>query len=255
MRNALIRSSFVLAAILAISPWVLAQATTAANITPDLSGIWESETLGGPGGFLLKDQPSMQPWAEEVYKKLRQGTKTPTERTLNEGDFILYPYCMPHGFPRIFTHTPPFEIVQVPGKVLYMLFEANNQVRRIYLDGRKHPEGAPPTFFGHSIGKWEGDTLVAETVGLEGLDGLARIDSLGHPHTDALRVEERIRRIDHDTLEINFLFDDPKAYTKPWSGKKVFKLKPDWEIMEYNICQDAQKEHYVHDVLGDKERH
>ncbi len=253
MRHCAVAWLLVTIAVLSIPRESLAQKSGAASkTTPDFGGIWESATLGGPGGFIVTQQPSMQPWAEEVFKKLRQGTQTSTERTLNEADPILAPYCMPHGFPRVFTHTPPFEIVQIPGR-LYMLFEANNQVRRIYLDGRKHPEGAPPTFFGHSTGKWDGDTLVVETVGLEGLGGYARIDALGHVHSDALRVEERIRRVDHDTLTIDFLFDDAKAYAKPWSGKKVFKLRPDWEMMDYNICQDEQKELYLKDVGGAKD--
>ena len=91
---------------------------------------------------------------------------------------------------------------------------------------------------------------VAETVHLEGLGGYSRIDALGHPHTDGLRVEWRIRRVDQETLEINFLFDDSKAYAKPWSGKKIFKLRTGWELMDYNICQQEQKELYLEHMGG-----
>jgi hypothetical protein len=124
----------------------------------------------------------------------------------------------------------------------------DHQVRRIYTDGRKHLEGAPLTFMGDSIGKWDGDTLVVETVGLNDLTWL---DGLGHPHSDALRIVERIKRFDHDTLVIDFLFDDPKAYTKPWTGRKIYKSRPNWQIMEYILCEDHMKEEFSRKMGGE----
>ena len=70
------------------------------------------------------------------------------------------------------------------------------------------------------------------------LNDLTWLDGLSHPHSDALHVIERIRRVAQDRLDIEFLFEDPKAYTKPWKGKKIFFLKPNWEIMEYMTCED-----------------
>ena len=87
---------------------------------------------------------------------------------------------------------------------------------------------------GHSVGKWEGDTLVVDTVNL---DSRSWLDGLGHPMSDALRVEERYRRPNHGTLEIDFLFEDLKAYTRPWGGKKVFQLMPPgYEVLEDVVC-------------------
>ena len=189
----------------------------------------------------------MLPWAEERYKDNRKGATAPTERATNEIDPIQYPYCMPQGFPRAYDWPHPFEIIQTQGLV-YVLFEVSHQARRIYMDGRTHPEGAPPTFMGHSIGRWDGDTLSVETAGLNDLTWL---DSLGHPHTDVLRVEERIRRVNHDTLEINFLFDDPKTYTKPWKAMRRFLLRPNWEILEHVICEDRSGEDF-RNALGGK---
>jgi hypothetical protein len=89
---------------------------------------------------------------------------------------------------------------------------------------------------GFSTGKYDGDTLVVETSGLNGLNWL---DRGGIPHTDALRVTERIRRAAQDTLEINFLFDDRQAFAKPWEAKKTYQRKPDWEILEnIGYCED-----------------
>ena len=98
-----------------------------------------------------------------------------------------------------------------------MLFENNHWVRQIWMDGRAHPTDRAPNWMGHSIGKWDGDTLVVDLVGLNDLTWL---DASGRPHSDALHVVERYRRIGHDTLEIELTFDDPKAYTKPWTGKQ-----------------------------------
>ena len=247
MRNRFVSLVFVGAAMLAFSPVVLAQTAQqsgAAKATPDLSGIWRG-TAGGQRGLAI-EEPSMQPWAEERYKAARQG-RGPNVQGRDEMDLFLPPYCMPFGMPRVYDYTDNllFEIIQIPGRV-YMLFEVNNQARRIYTDGRKHPEGAPPTFMGHSLGRWDGDTLLVETVDL---NDLTWIDWLGHPHSDALRVEERIRRV-ADKLEIDFLFEDPKAYTKPWRGKKVFELRPDWEMMEHHVCEDSSREEYLRKVLG-----
>jgi len=247
---------------LALSPALLAQAAApeagarggpiprAADGKPDLSGIWDraGNADGTPGfGWLkLGEEPPMQPWAAERYRLARASATNPAIRGKDELDPILYPYCLPHGTPRAYLFMP-FEIAQVPGRV-YILHESNRQTRRIYTDGRTVPEGWPPSFMGYSVGRWDGDTLVVETSHLIGLQGSAWIDTLGHPHTDALRIRERIRRVTYDTLEIDFLFDDPKAYTRPWTAKKVFRLKPDWEIMEQIVCEDRGKEQFFRDV-------
>ena len=175
----------------------------------------------------------MQPWAAEKYKLARQGMRDIYESGRDELDPTYN--CFPPGIPRIYSTPRPFEIHQVPGVVL-QLFEWDHWVRRIYTDGRKHPEGYPITWMGHSIGKWDGDTLVVDTIGINDRSWL---DSLGHPLSDALHVVERFRRVNRDTLEIDFLFDDPKTYTKPWTGKKVYRLqRPGFEVMEDVVCED-----------------
>ena len=87
---------------------------------------------------------------------------------------------------------------------------------------------------GHSAGKFEGDTLVIDTVGFNDKTWL---DPMGLPHSEAMHVTERMRRVDHDTLENTYTIDDPKMYSKPWTASKIFKLKPDWEIKEY-VCAE-----------------
>lgn len=178
----------------------------------------------------------MQPWAAEKYREAREGVEDVYESGKDEVDPGFS--CFPSGMPRIFTGIRPFEIHQLPNVVL-MLFESDHWVRRIHTDGRGHPDGYPVTWMGHSVGKWDGDTLVVDTVSI---DSRSWLDGLGHPKSDALRVEERFRRPNHGTLEIAFRFDDPKAYTRPWTGKKTFQLmRPGYEVMEDVVCVEYLK--------------
>jgi len=191
----------------------------------------------------------MTPWAEERYKAARQGVMDPLDQGREDVDPMLYPYCMPPGMPRIHLRGQAMEIIQAPGRV-YLLFEAGPSMMRIHTDGRKHLNNPPPSFMGDTIGWWDGDTLVTETIGLH---DWAWLDSAGHPHSSALRVEQRIRRPNHETLEIGLLFDDPKAYTRPWTAKRNYRLRPDWEVLEYLICEDTVRENYTQEVLGGSE--
>jgi hypothetical protein len=243
MRNRVWSLLLAAAAMLFSSLVLFAQAapqTGAAKATPDLSGIWVKEKGRGFGFPVVGEKFTMLPWAESLYKTIRKGQTNPRLGGADALNPNLYPYCLPQGFPRIYDNSHPFELVQVSGRV-YMNFEIDNQVRRIYTDGRKHHEVWPAMFMGDSVGRWEGDTLLVETANLNDLTWL---DGLGHPHSDALRVEERIRRLKQDTLEIQFLFDDPKAYAKPWRAKMDFTaLSPNadpnnWDMMETAMCGD-----------------
>jgi hypothetical protein len=236
----------------------------AGGATPDISGIWtiSDETGIAPDsaadvtaadlaagripmfGFTV-GEPPMQPWAVERYKLDRQG-QLPADGSNDTVDPVMYPYCLPEGPMRAYTITP-FEIVQAPGRV-YMLFERNHQVRRIYTDGKKHLENYGRSFMGLSHGKWEGDTLVVETDNLVGLEGYNKLDTFGHPFTDQMRILERIRRVAQATLQIEFTFNDPGAYTRPWGGTKLFKLRPDWDITELIVCEDHLKENFLRDM-------
>ena len=163
----------------------------------------------------------MQPAMEAKFKAIRR----------EEDDFALS--CFPVGIPRALIIPRPMEIIQTPARVV-MLFEHDHNVREIYTDGRPHPKNLELTWMGDSIGKWERDTLVVDTAGLT---HKAWIDLVGHPHSDALHLMERIRRVDHDTLEDEITFDDPQAYTKTWSVKRMYTLRPTWRIEE-DACEE-----------------
>jgi hypothetical protein len=128
-------------------------------------------------------------------------------------------------------------IVEAPEKVIIIhASETSPLPRVIYTDGRDHPDGFPPAFNGHSVGRWDHGTFVIDTVSL---DPDTWIDDTGTPHSDALHVVERLRRVNLTTLEVTVEFDDPKAFTKPWTGiKKTFKMYPDWEYIHGITCED-----------------
>lgn len=245
MRYRLLNSTVAGAAVFIVHSLLLAQrpppargATGQAAVsTPNLSGVW-TPARGTRRGFgEVPEVPPMQPWAEAKWKAARESVDNPYEQGLDHLDpssGVSANNCLPAGMPRLYNMPRPFEIVQVPGRV-YIRYEWDHEVRRIYTDGRNRPEGFPPSYMGYSLGKWDGDTLVVETTDL---DEKTWLDGLGHPHSAALRVIERFRRVNPETLEIVFLFEDPKAYAKPWGGKKVFVWRPDWEILEHSNCDE-----------------
>ena len=245
MRNFLILSVFVLITALAVPSVLRAQ-----GARPDLSGVWSRiNTPDSNSDTFTFEEPPMTPWGEKRYKLIREGVEG-FDQAREDLDQMLWPYCMVPGLPRAYLRPGPIEIVQSPIGV-YILFEVNKLARQIYLDGRKHPDGAPSTFMGHSTGRWDGDTLIAETVNI---NKFTWIDGVGHPHTEALRIEERFRRPAQNRMEINFRFEDPGAYTRPWRGKKEFDLKTDWELMEYGVCHDQSMEEVLklwEDALGE----
>jgi hypothetical protein len=154
---------------------------------------------------------------------------------------------MPRTFPRVYNFEPGIEILQTPNRV-YMIFEHDHQVRRIFLDGKKHLEAFGRTWMGTSYGRWDGDTLIVETDNILSLNGHAWFDREGHPFTDALRVTERIRRPTQETLRIDFLFDDPGTFTRPWTATKILHLKPDLEVIESDYCQTHNIEDFLRDI-------
>ena len=216
---------------------------------PDISGTYQPahgarNGYTNPGYSVTNVEPEMTPWALEKYKKIREGTLPTDPQRLkrvgmwDRGKENLDPseiHCLPWGPTRLFTFDHPFEIVQTPN-VVYILFEGDHAVRRVYMDGRTH-KGQYDTYMGHSIGHYEGDTLVVDTTNLEDLTWL---DTVGHVHSNEIHIIERIHRVGANALQIDFSFDDPKAYTKPWNGERVFdKLSGDKaEILEMITCQD-----------------
>jgi hypothetical protein len=203
---------------------------------PDLNGLW------GPDRNFIYDISStlkkgevlpLQPWAEKLTKE-RMSNADPEAR------------CLPAGVPRMAPY--PWKIVQQP-KLVVFLFEGNiHTYRQILMDGRGHPDDPDPTWYGHSIGKWEGDTLVVDTIGF---NDKFWFDFAGHPHTEKLHITERYRRPNFSQLEFEVVIDDPGAYTKPFTMYGHSPLVENSEIIEY-ICNENNQD--VDHIVGKDSR-
>src|SRR5712691_4739866 len=233
LSNLLVRTSALSAAILAMTLPLPAQslpsqpggANGPAAPTPDLSGVWNG---GGPIGDIAEglapgETIPILPEAERILKA-RQSKDDPEAN------------CLPTGVPRIAPY--PWRIVQTPTHIFF-LFEGNiHSYRQIFLNQSKHPVDPDPTWYGHSIGHWDGDTLVVDTIGF---NDKFWFDFKGHPHTEQLHVVERYRRPDFDRLDYEITIEDPGAYTKPFTlyGHSIYQH--DDELMEY-ICNENNKD-------------
>jgi hypothetical protein len=198
--------------------------------TPDFSGVWVGN---GPIGDISS---GLLPGEELV---LLPAAKTLMDSRMAADDPEAL--CLPTGVPRIAPY--PWRIVQAPshGKAthLFFLFEGNiHSFRQIFMDGREHPDDLEATWYGHSVGHWEGETLVIETVGF---NDLFWFDFMGHPHSTQLKTVERYTRTKFGELEVVTTVDDPGAYAKPFTVKYTHTLRPGWELMEY-ICNENNQD-------------
>jgi hypothetical protein len=207
----------------------------------DLSGVWFDDH---PRLIRVQERywaytftpeaPPMTDWAQAKFNAAKSSFG-PHAYPLVETTDPLYHTCAPIGFPIAYLYPLPMQIVQTPGEVI-LLFEWDSLRHHIFTDGRQHDAALGPLWMGDSIGHWEGDTLVADTVNFNDKTWL---DRMGHPHSEALHVVERIRRIDHDHLVDDITIEDPKAYTKPWTAHLPFVLKPKWTLAE-QFCEDEE---------------
>lgn len=240
LSRGLIASVAVVAALGLIAGCAGNKSAKAASQVPDLSGVW----LGKAVQSLSMSDPMAQkpgeegdipytPWAIAAMKAERPATG-PHQTFENTTDPALR-YADPDGYPRASIHPMRFKIVQTPDYV-YQLWEYNKSWRQIALN-KPHSEVPDISWFGESVGHWEGDTLVVDSIAFKNSSWL---DPIGHPHTEDLHMIERIRRTDPETLVFHFTIDDPKAYTKPWDGELTFKLKADGIMTEtiYTISDE-----------------
>jgi hypothetical protein len=197
----------------------------------DISGVWNAMLGNYDFASFTKGDPSMTPWGQAQFNAAKP-SQGPRGVKLTETTDRVYK-CSPPGMPYIYLQLFPMQIVQSPKEVIEF-FEYDHTVRQIFIDGRKHPADRKPSYNGHSIGHWEGDTLVVDTIGL---NGKMWLDRVGHPDSDQMHIIERIHRVDDKTLQVDFTFDDPRSYVTPWTALMRFRLQPDWDIMEH-VCED-----------------
>ncbi len=168
----------------------------------------------------------MTPAAAEILRKHSEpGTVNPTL------------ICLPDGVPHADLLPEPFKMVQTPTEIL-VLYEVETIFRQIHIDGRKQVTDPQPTWMGYSVGTWDGDTLVVDTLGFNDLSWL---DARGHGHSAAMRVEERFHRRDYGHMEVGLTVEDPKVFTRPVSIKFVEVLLPDSDVLEH-VCAEDEKD-------------
>jgi len=229
---------------------------------PDLSGLWQRNAVKGevtfepipgePGGQPIErvwtpgpdieeivsgnyDNPILQPWVREIVKR-----NTESEIALvhvHEADDL----CWPVGVPQIINLRENVRFVQAKNQVT-IIYQRDHLVRRVYMN-QKHSPKVKLDWYGESVGRYEGDTLVIDTIGLKPHE-MSKLDNYGTLHTDKLHVTERYRLINDEKgkgLEIKFRVEDPGAFTMPWSGMAIYRPSRDTEIFEV-VCAENQRE-------------
>jgi hypothetical protein len=225
----------------------LAAPTPRLSGRPDLSGLWEAvrtpreEFLAALGPEFVNVQvdindltkyginvfwgtpPGQEPMSAEAAAIMEKNQGAPP---------VL---CLPGSVPMA-SQLLTFKMVQTPQQIV-VLHEGGDPARQIYIDGRALPVDPQPSWMGYSTGKWQGDTLVVETIGIT---DRAPIDIMGHPRSESMRITERYRRRDVGHMDLEVTFDDPKYYTKTFGFKTELRLIPDSDVLEY-ICTENEK--------------
>jgi hypothetical protein len=208
-----------------------APARRTADGKPDLSGFWmpldNVKHLLNLAADMKPEEIPLQAWARELYK----------ERIDNNGKDHPGVRCLPSGIPEKLNIPDGLKVVHTPD-LLVFLYESRTIYRQVFLDGRSLPRDAQPTWMGYSVGHWDGDALVVETIGQNGKTWL---DMRGLPGTESLKVIERYTRPNIGRIDIDVTIDDPKSYTKPWSVKLAWRLVPDTDLIE-SICEENNKD-------------
>jgi hypothetical protein len=173
------------------------------------------------------EESPLRPEAAERFRRLtaNRGRESPTAN------------CLPPGLPEADLGPIPYKVVQTPA-VIVVMYESFNAHRQIYLDGRTPPADPQPLWLGYSTGKWDGDSLVVNTVGFNDKSWL---DAYGHPHSEDLHVVERFRRRDFGHLDLQLTVEDPKTFTRPFTINFTDLLVPDSDIGE-NFCSENEKD-------------
>ena len=208
-----------------------APARRTAEGKPDLSGFWMPTNpvkhLLNLAADLKPEDVPLQPWAKTLYQ----------ERIDNNGKDHPGVRCWPSGIPEKNNIPDGLKVVQTPDLIIF-LQESRTIYRQIFTDGRPLPKNAQPTWQGYSVGRWEGDTLVVDTIGQNGRTWL---DMRGLPGTEALKVTERFARPNIGHIDIDVTIDDRQAYMKPWTVKLSWTLQPDTDLIE-SICEENNKD-------------
>ena len=216
---------------------------------PDLSGLWLGSVTGEPGVAFEPNRGPMDerppvyfsPWPlpyTPAFQKIFDDRRAAATKGRALGDISAR--CLPFGLPQMLTSKfYPDEIVQTPGEVMFLMNSTFPIV--IWTDGRGHPADLQPSYNGHSVGRWVGDTLHVDTIGIKGTTALS---SQRWPHSDKLHIMWTVRRVGPDTLRLDLIFEDPDAFTRPVTETNMWarKTDPKWQVLDDASCFENNQE-------------
>ena len=229
------RIAVILGLFLAIGVATHAQSNPARNI----GGAWVPMGGGRGADPKVAPPPATPIVLKPEYAKANDARRAADAEATKRGQPIGTPavLCLPYGMPRMMTVASyPIEILQTPGQVT-IVTEAFSEVRRVFLDQPQLPiDEVPPGFYGHSVGKWEGDTLVIDTVGIK--ESVPSYNML--PHSDRMRITERIRLVTPDVLHDQITIEDPVVLEKPFTYTLAFRRLPNYKMVEF-VCENNRE--------------
>lgn len=227
----------VAGAAMAIVP---SQAQAASPDSPGLTGVWVMPPQRGPrADSRLRLPAAPAPRLNAKYRAAYEASEKDRKEASNRGEPLASnrTRCLPDGMPKMMATTFPLEILETPGKIA-LIAEFDTQVRHIRLGNATHPaaDELEYGFFGHSIGRWEGDTLVVDTIGLR--DSTVMFDYV--PHSESLQVIERFRLLEPDLLQVTITMVDPPVLAEPWTVIRLFARMTGGELGEY-VCTENNR--------------
>jgi len=233
-------------------PNLSARAPRGSGGKPDLSGLWQTESAPPvllerliPGATNGAGEEPLSKYFVDIFSDFKPedvpflpaAAEAFRERLKNFTNLSPISHCLPEGMPLLEMAPAPYKIVQTPG-VTFMLYERDTTYRQVYTDGRKLPDDPQPSWRGYSVGKWDGDSLVVDTIGFNDRGWL---DARAHTHSEAMHLTERFHRLDFGHMEVQLTIDDPKTYTKPFTITLKQRLLPDTDLLE-SYCAENEKD-------------
>ena len=206
---------------------------------PDLSGAWAPYRGGRGADPKLAAPPATEILLKGEYKKSWDTRRQAEAEATKRGEPLATPAvdCIPYGMPRMMSVALyPMEIIQRPGQIT-IVTEAFSEVRRVYMNQPQQPiDEVPPGYYGHSVGRWEGDTLVVDTVGIK--TSIPTYQMM--PHSDRMRITERIRLVAPDYLHDQITIEDPVSLEKPVTYTHAYRRLPDYKMVEF-VCENNRE--------------
>jgi len=220
------------------APYEMGEASESIVVSPhgdELTGVWYRDSSAGAvahNSSWTREIPNMTEWARVQFEDNHPTFGARSVSVAHTNDPVYE--CFPPGTPRIYLHPFPFEIIQLPGRIL-MIYEYDGIIRNIYTDGREHRDDIGLTWMGDSIGYWEDNVLVVETANM---NDSTWIDREGVPHSDQMTVIERFELRDDNSLWIDIEINDPVALNEPWISSTAYS-RTDWTIEEFKCMDNA----------------